>query len=546
MKVCTTVITVVVLAAVAAPAHAESKQVFGIHFFDWGANVDVMSHRTGWVLEAGLGRDSPNVGGRHKPAAAQGFTIIQRLDWDWEQTVPLNEADQNIFATQCASYASKIRRYCRHYSIGNEVEFFDVTPSIYASAFAKVRAAIKNVQPEAMVHIGHMNNANNQKKAMELLGVDGYDGVSMHTGSSVPTHMLDILDSLNARPEVGAYITEWGWVAGTNPNAMNVMRGFADAIGASNASRARQVYAACWFVYPSGIGWNTFALELSPLDNAAFEAATLRNSAISTLSANPVLRSDIIADIPDHGTAITISWKTNVPASRQLWWTPAGTSGAGFEAITDQFDGPQTSHQLSMTALVPSRAYEVICSSTADGFADASARRFNVKAGPWTSEVVSGGGGVVGIRWDTDWPADSKVEFAPIGTPPAEAQVRTNGSLVTQHALILSGLTSGLYWYRVSSAEANPDFEAPLTMRSPIRTFQVMGQPGDFDADGDVDQADFGQFQACLTGPGVFQPIIECTPALLDEDEDVDQDDFGIFQACYSGPGVPASDTCNQ
>ena len=52
-------------------------------------------------------------------------------------------------------------------------------------------------------------------------------------------------------------------------------------------------------------------------------------------------------------------------------------------------------------------------------------------------------------------------------------------------------------------------------------------QPGDFNFDGDVDQEDFGWFQACITGAGVAQNDPACLDARFDDDEDVDQDDFG-------------------
>lgn len=68
--------------------------------------------------------------------------------------------------------------------------------------------------------------------------------------------------------------------------------------------------------------------------------------------------------------------------------------------------------------------------------------------------------------------------------------------------------------------------------------------PGDFTRDGDVDQEDFGYFQACYSGPGIAQTNSNCTPGLLDEDEDVDQNDFTVFQSCMSGAGVPADPGC--
>jgi hypothetical protein len=68
--------------------------------------------------------------------------------------------------------------------------------------------------------------------------------------------------------------------------------------------------------------------------------------------------------------------------------------------------------------------------------------------------------------------------------------------------------------------------------------------PGDMDRDLDVDQEDFGFFQACYSGEGIEQTEPMCGTALLDEDDDVDLDDFGIFQMCISGPGHVADPNC--
>jgi hypothetical protein len=66
----------------------------------------------------------------------------------------------------------------------------------------------------------------------------------------------------------------------------------------------------------------------------------------------------------------------------------------------------------------------------------------------------------------------------------------------------------------------------------------------DFDRDGDVDQEDFGHFQACLTGPNVPVSDPNCLNASLDGDSDVDQHDFLIFQRCMRGANVPADPKC--
>jgi hypothetical protein len=69
---------------------------------------------------------------------------------------------------------------------------------------------------------------------------------------------------------------------------------------------------------------------------------------------------------------------------------------------------------------------------------------------------------------------------------------------------------------------------------------------GDLDADGDVDQEDFGLFQVCLTGQGAAQNAPPCQAARMDADLDVDQDDFVLFRQCVSGPAHSPSPDCIQ
>lgn len=68
--------------------------------------------------------------------------------------------------------------------------------------------------------------------------------------------------------------------------------------------------------------------------------------------------------------------------------------------------------------------------------------------------------------------------------------------------------------------------------------------PGDFDRDGDVDQADFGHLQVCLRGTNVLQTDPSCQDAKLDADSDVDQDDVDVFLRCLSGSRITADPNC--
>ena len=72
-------------------------------------------------------------------------------------------------------------------------------------------------------------------------------------------------------------------------------------------------------------------------------------------------------------------------------------------------------------------------------------------------------------------------------------------------------------------------------------TYSVLAtfDPADLDADGDVDDADFGLAFAAFTGPNNGP---SSNPAAdLDGDGDVDDADFGIAFAAFTGPGGPAN-----
>ena len=68
--------------------------------------------------------------------------------------------------------------------------------------------------------------------------------------------------------------------------------------------------------------------------------------------------------------------------------------------------------------------------------------------------------------------------------------------------------------------------------------------PGDMDRDGDVDQVDFGLFQACLQGPVIPQTSSGCQRALLNKDAYVDQRDLQLFKRCLSGSNQPGDPHC--
>jgi hypothetical protein len=126
------------------------------------------------------------------------------------------------------------------------------------------------------------------------------------------------------------------------------------------------------------------------------------------------------------------------------------------------------------------------------------------------------------------------------GTPPYTIEWSPAEGLKNTQVLqpTASPTARTLYTLTVTDSMSDSDSDSVVvTVSSP-------DVPCDFDDDGDVDQDDFGEFQACLTGPTIPVTDPECLAADLDGDSNVDQDDFTIFQGCMTGANIPADPGC--
>ncbi len=113
--------------------------------------------------------------------------------------------------------------------------------------------------------------------------------------------------------------------------------------------------------------------------------------------------------------------------------------------------------------------------------------------------------------------------------------IATPGSPATQ----VSGLTAkGTYTFRLTVIDRSlvTTADAAVVVRS---------QPGDFDADRDVDQDDYGRFQACLGDPLVPGVPAGCLAGDMNGSGLVDQVDSLLFEQCRSGAGRPADPGCS-
>jgi uncharacterized protein (TIGR03790 family) len=111
--------------------------------------------------------------------------------------------------------------------------------------------------------------------------------------------------------------------------------------------------------------------------------------------------------------------------------------------------------------------------------------------------------------------------------------------------LFVNFLVNGLTWAEAAYSSIPALSWSQIVVGDPLaRVELVVDQPADFEGDGDVDQADFGLFQQCLTGALIPQTYPPCLIADLDGDGDVDLSDFGGLQRCYSGPEILGDPDC--
>jgi hypothetical protein len=126
----------------------------------------------------------------------------------------------------------------------------------------------------------------------------------------------------------------------------------------------------------------------------------------------------------------------------------------------------------------------------------------------------------------------------------------TSGSSTTVDVTVSTGIGDGVLRLDVLGATATildaagNDIAADFTTGDTY-TIDKPAIYGDFDNDGDVDDADLVTFMSCISGPD--QPHNGSPPCIAadhDADTDVDQEDFGILQRCLSGTAIAADPNC--
>uniref|UniRef100_A0A831UBJ9 Fibronectin type-III domain-containing protein n=1 Tax=Geobacter metallireducens TaxID=28232 RepID=A0A831UBJ9_GEOME len=168
-----------------------------------------------------------------------------------------------------------------------------------------------------------------------------------------------------------------------------------------------------------------------------------------------IVEGPLAVNIAD--TEATIVWKTDEPATSGISWN----DGTAYGLVSDK--GLVLDHGVRITGLLPATTYTVTV-STKDGLGNGPTLgkhfTFTTPAAADTlPPVVIEGPLVVNvthqsavIRWETDEPADSVIEY---GTTADFGERASRAALVTSHNLPIVGLAEGTtYHFRVLSRDA--------------------------------------------------------------------------------------------
>lgn len=152
-----------------------------------------------------------------------------------------------------------------------------------------------------------------------------------------------------------------------------------------------------------------------------------------------------------RATSATITWTTNSAADSAVYY---GLSSSYGSQVAD--GSAVTSHSITLTGLTPGSSYHYqVVSANAYGTTASGDFTFNTAGKPIISGVLATGiaSSSATIRWATDVPADSLVEYGL--TDSYGSSTALDSTEVTSHSVAVSGLQANTtYHYRVRSANA--------------------------------------------------------------------------------------------
>jgi hypothetical protein len=254
-----------------------------------------------------------------------------------------------------------------------------------------------------------------------------------------------MLDRVGARPEVGVFVTEWGWADTVPlPTARSRISDMYEGIKASNASHSRQIYGACWFPYDCQ-GWADFCLRLQANENLVFGEQTAKGNGFNSFHNNPIVGSNLLATV-NGGNSVTFSWDTNLQSTTQVFYNRQGDISGQSTPLQLPY---LTRHTATLESLNTSNTYEFQAISIAAGCGNLLTRPRQFKTEGFVPTVTQLGRGQVRISWQSPYEGDSTVNY---GLTSGLGETVSNAVDTPTHEIVLRGLQPGVrYTYEVVS-----------------------------------------------------------------------------------------------
>jgi hypothetical protein len=547
----------------AAFARADSPWLYGIHWYGDpnGSVVETMTGGKGiWSLEIVVPYSDPwwQAGGqlwKFEQIVARGHTIICRIEPNWGKAIPLPGEDFNQYLADVQATAALLANVVHIWQIGNEMNLNGewggnvLTAATYIDAFKQIRAAIQSVPsplgPQIVLvgpvspggvqpGVRHTDGAVYLEQMCNLLEPEDFDGFAIHAYAAPWYNVTDSRNDLKAgytsqlavidsagflnKP---VYLTEWNRRvepfndANQAISAQFLHGALADLHAWNTTPGAHPIAAACWFIYAydSG-GWAAYSLDymrgIGPTGHNSDPWDALQYACTQNYPAgypDPNAQSHLVNELPPGvNVAMEAAATTSSNYNASFGGDKAidGIISASSKWTSGSGVNPPHWIRLDLGAVRNLSGY-VVRHASAGG----EPTSYNTQTFHFQSRTAQ-----------EDWRFDGSA------ANPAQAGFTARRFKVTRPARYVELHISDP---GIDAYARIPEFEVYATA------------PGDTDADGDTDLADYAVFAACLAGPQVATPPDDCPAdaflvADLEGDGDVDLADVAAFVAGFDGP----------
>jgi hypothetical protein len=300
---------------VVCQVHGAGDKLYGVHWWDYPYPAAGSGPDGGWSVEDIVTNSVPwwqapyFVPLYQQITSVHNASIITRLDYDWDQTIPApTTTSPATWANAILSdVISQVGSYVHRWIIGNEPNLNgsgnawpsnQITPAGYAQVYSAVRQVIKAARPQdevlfapaspggAIAGVRWMDGNRWLSQAIDAtLALPGgaIDGFALHAYGGQPTatdsvtefhdgytSQLALIDSHPALKNTSAYITEWNRATSTTGDLAANEQVSADFLalslldidGWNHTHENHNIRGTAWFAFNKDYGdWNQYSIE---------------------------------------------------------------------------------------------------------------------------------------------------------------------------------------------------------------------------------------------------------------------------------------------